>query len=614
VPSLACFLFFLFSLPWTYHAVFLTPGHGAPLDTVRYEVESGQLGTASTAEYLPVWVEQIPGPGAVPYDRAGHIPLRLIPPPETVGFSTSRLRLNVEEVLFQSPTPFTATFRIFYFPGWQVTLDGRPAPLLIDSPTGFISVQVPAGQHTVGVSRRPTAPHIAGTSISIAALLATIAIAIGDYRKAAAARPSSGDTQAQSDAARFAYGLKFTLLTALLPLALILARAAYLDRVETPFHHTRLTSLPNPTAVNYDTQLELIGFEFAPQAVSGERLPVTLYWRAIQPTADDYAVGVQLADRFGNRFGQSDSQHPGRVPTSRWAPDQYARDSHLLVSLDGTPPGDYRVLVTVYSNRPLSVVENGAPAGVEYVLGTVSVGRAPPQPPGPLTLVDFELAGDSVQVGDRLAFTALWNSGEQPPPGLTATLELIGLDGRTLVRDTHPPAGPDYPSDRWTPNERIRYPSSLTLPPDLPGGPARLRLSLTGAGGGVAAGPFDLGSILIIVPERSFDVPPMQTRVDHDFGGAIRLLGYDLSGESITLYWQSLEAVPAPLTVFVHRLSPDGSFLAGHDAAPGRPTTGWLPGEVIADRHPIGVGGRFEVGLYDPQSGERFGETFVTRR
>ena len=103
----------------------------------------------------------------------------------------------------------------------------------------------------------------------------------------------------------------------------------------------------------------------------------------------------------------------------------------------------------------------------------------------------------------------------------------------------------------------------------------------------------------------------MTQRVDHDFGATIRLLGYDLNSDSITLYWQSLKSVGQRLTVFVHKLDERGAFVAGHDCAPLRATTSWLPGEVITDVHPINVGGHFEVGLYDQRTSERYGEIFV---
>jgi hypothetical protein len=101
--------------------------------------------------------------------------------------------------------------------------------------------------------------------------------------------------------------------------------------------------------------------------------------------------------------------------------------------------------------------------------------------------------------------------------------------------------------------------------------------------------------------------------VNYDFNNAIRLLGYDTSGDSVTFYWQALKPVEMPLTVFVHHFADDGTFDAGNDSPPARAATSWLPSEVITDSHPIAVGDNFEVGLYDSATGERFGESYKVK-
>lgn len=68
-------------------------------------------------------------------------------------------------------------------------------------------------------------------------------------------------------------------------------------------------------------------------------------------------------------------------------------------------------------------------------------------------------------------------------------------------------------------------------------------------------------------------------------------------------------------TVFVHLLGPDGQVWGQVDLAPGggqRPTSGWLPGEVIVDRYtvPVEAGApsgiyRIEIGLYEAETGQR---------
>ncbi len=659
------FGFFLFSLPWTYHANFSPPSYAGPADTIKYEITSGQLGTASTAEYLPRWVAELPNPQTLLPKFTTAIPSRLTPLPPTITNYELRINFNSEELFYTAVVPSTLTFNLFYFPGWTATLDGLPIDIQPSTPTGLITVAAPAGQHTLRLSLQLTPPQRLGAFISLAALLALLAFTTLSLLRAClknAQSPSFGfappagtsqdklagrsqprglgwgaiikqalsrrptlathppqsqlrDTRHETRDTRYEsritdYGLRITFYISLLPLSLILLRFLYLDRAETVFHHANL--IPNPLSVNFDNQLELIGYEYEPRLVSGSQLPVILYWRALAPLTADYSTTVQLADRFGNRFGQSDSQHPNGVPTSRWTLDQYARDTHHLVSLVGAPPGNYRLLITVYSETPLNLLQEGAPVGVEYELGPVAVIPAAAQVSGPLGLADYQLAADKVAVGDELAFTALWQAGNDPLPRLTAAITLANDSGQSLLTEKRAPAGPDYPTEQWQPGALVRYPFSLTLPPHLPAGAARVSLALIDESGRVRAGPYPLGTITVLVPERSFDIPLMQYRADYDFAESIRLLGYDLAPDSITLYWQALQPVSKRLTIFVHELDTGGKLIKGHDAAPQRSTPGWLPGEVIVDVHPIFPGNRFEVGLYDPITGDRFGEPFLS--
>lgn len=116
----------------------------------------------------------------------------------------------------------------------------------------------------------------------------------------------------------------------------------------------------------------------------------------------------------------------------------------------------------------------------------------------------------------------------------------------------------------------------------------------------------------------------MQHASDARFGEGVRLLGYDVAPQGIqagapldvTLYWQSDRTPPAGAKVFVHLFGPDGVPVAQHDGVPGdgaRPMEGWLPGEVVVDRHVIAVpdvadvdGLTVGVGLYDPNTLQRW--------
>ena len=135
---------------------------------------------------------------------------------------------------------------------------------------------------------------------------------------------------------------------------------------------------------------------------------------------------------------------------------------------------------------------------------------------------------------------------------------------------------------------------------------------------------FRLADLRVKGTEHIYEVPSMEHQLGVVFGGFAELLGYDLAHEvasaqepvGLTLYWRAVsDAPPVAYTVFTHLLDGEGRLVGQHDGPPGggrRPTTGWVVGEIIVDRHemifkdPFYVGpARVEVGMYDPATLER---------
>ncbi|HEX2172754.1 MAG TPA: hypothetical protein VHL09_09955, partial [Dehalococcoidia bacterium] len=130
-----------------------------------------------------------------------------------------------------------------------------------------------------------------------------------------------------------------------------------------------------------------------------------------------------------------------------------------------------------------------------------------------------------------------------------------------------------------------------------------------------------------------------------NFGGAIELAGFDLTGAEpvaagpngavarlpagrtlgVRLVWLGRAPLSRAHAVFVQLLDPDGRLVAQHDAPPAagtRPVTGIIPGEYVPDDHPLPGSAHLApgaytliAGLYDPITGERLptpsGQTFV---
>jgi hypothetical protein len=84
---------------------------------------------------------------------------------------------------------------------------------------------------------------------------------------------------------------------------------------------------------------------------------------------------------------------------------------------------------------------------------------------------------------------------------------------------------------------------------------------------------------------------------------------------TLTLTWQAVTSVADDYTVFVHVLTPDGAKIAQRDTRPcdGEcPTDGWLPGEIVIERHQLTLAPdappgpyRLAVGLYLLETGDR---------
>jgi hypothetical protein len=85
------------------------------------------------------------------------------------GGASSRVKVSAAE-------PVTLQFYTYDYPGWQVTLDGQPTLHRPEPPFGLITVDLPAGEHTVLLRMGHTPPRTIGTIISVLALLLIIGL------------------------------------------------------------------------------------------------------------------------------------------------------------------------------------------------------------------------------------------------------------------------------------------------------------------------------------------------------------------------------------------------------------------------------------------------------
>ncbi len=332
-------------------------------------------------------------------------------------------------------------------------------------------------------------------------------------------------------------------------------------------------------------------------------------------------------------------------------------DHHGLLVPAGTPPGDYQLRLGVYraaDEQGLTVLdENSIPQGTEAVLGMVQVVSPGHQPPvealaiehplsadladseeGPvLRFLGYSLSERPLKPGQVLKLTLFWQALADVSRDYIVFVQLQDEKGRLWANRETSPVDGSYPTAGWQAGQLVRDPHDFVVPAAVPDGPYHLVVGLYRATDGerlaVVAGPqrgrdnLALTEVNILGREHDYLKPVVSHPLQARFGESIVLIGYDLEAQQarpgdklgLTLYWHALSPVDKSYTVFVHLLDADEVIQGWGDSLPGGgtlPTTSWLAGEYLRDRHEIAIkpeapSGEYliEVGLYEAISGAR---------
>ena len=136
---------------------------------ISYDVTSESLEEIQISQL--VFKEHIPR-GVQDWERFERLPLAgdglLATSPRAevavLEWSSHRRRIDIaaEELT-------EVVLRTFYFPGWEATIDGEPAPMSPVAPLYAIGLQVPPGDHQLDIRFGPTPIRVVGSVLSILA-------------------------------------------------------------------------------------------------------------------------------------------------------------------------------------------------------------------------------------------------------------------------------------------------------------------------------------------------------------------------------------------------------------------------------------------------------------
>ncbi|MBE2225469.1 MAG: hypothetical protein IAF02_28295, partial [Anaerolineae bacterium] len=385
----------------------------------------------------------------------------------------------------------------------------------------------------------------------------------------------------------------------------------------------------------------------AREMAADESLLVQSNWRAPEPVAGEFRETVRLIGPDGLLWSPKTAVSPRwyrePTPTNTWTRDQYADSQLLIEPIPGTPPGLYTIQMLLFDEEtlipvPLTTGETAIDLGTvqvtrpkEAATSTGSVGVLEPQYPlnqnwNSVTLSGVSLDREAAAPGDPFLLSLYWQVDEAPLADADVQLSLINEQGEAVFTRDLPPVRADFPTSQWQAGDAWLGQHAFRLPVALASGDYvwTLKWRLAEA----LAQDVVLGRLAITAPERLFTPPAVDVETDAQLGELATLLGVNLTIEpdtlQTTLVWQAAAEPPISYRVFVHLIDEDGQIVAQSDGEPAawtRPTTGWLPGEIILDTHTLSLANlpsgsyQLAIGLYDPYTGNRLtlanGETAV---
>ena len=443
----AIVLLFLAAVPLLYPRYHNNlPAFPSQLDMMAYEHTGGAIGTTSFGEYLPVWVQQVPQESPLETMYQSGAPIErldnaFLPPgaqilEATYGFNQADIRID-------TPEPMQAVFHTFYFPGWQATVDGQPAPTAAVTERGLIGVTLPEGQHQVRLSFTETPLRTTANWLSVIAFAAIVALFVLYF-----VRHHKADDRDSAEEVTHT-GKALAVLSGL-ALLLILAKFILFDYVDTPlkrtFDGTTVAGADVSTNMNFGHQANLLGYSLDSDGVeAGQSFALTPYWQARTLLNTDYSSLAQLVDGNKNLYAAQDNLHPGTFRSSRWQPWGFVQDPHSVPVPPGTPPGDYFLVTGLYDPATwtrLPVVEGGQPDWPDVVAVPVSVRKAARQPS--VTELDIGWPVDEA-FGKDLRLMGVTSERDSVIPGDFLRVAIF-LGGAERTR----PKLPDSPTAAWS--------------------------------------------------------------------------------------------------------------------------------------------------------------------
>lgn len=232
--------------------------------------------------------------------------------------------------------------------------------------------------------------------------------------------------------------------------------------------------------INYNNQIQLVGWDAPFDVPAGQPVAVTLYFQRTENKQRDVFAFAQLWNWENERIASSSEGNLLRwlYPPDQWAADDVVPYVLRFTTPDDVPPGAYFVAVGLrdHLTQQLPVIgADGAPVADIAIAGgvrSVEPGEVPALVEEPLGMFGDELAligFEQIVEGDRLIVRLQWQALAQPTGDYTAFVHLSNQDDELLAQSDVQPGGTRYPTSIWRIGEAIVSEHVLQRPAEQAG-------------------------------------------------------------------------------------------------------------------------------------------------
>jgi hypothetical protein len=391
-----------------------------------------------------------------------------------------------------------------------------------------------------------------------------------------------------------------------------------------------------PLEAHFNQLADLIGVTYSPEAVRGQSTFIDLFWRVRPDLAVDPSQPPSVRVRLQSESGLLWAEAAGLTafPASQWqAGDVWVQ--HMKLDLPpNMPPYSVQPELSIVTDQGMWPVVSGteAVARTTYALPPLAVTGQPAPFEMPTTtkaqfsdrlaLLEASVAG-TVTPGSPLFVGSTWQALRDLDQDYALQIQLLRPDETPVASVTQTLWANVYPTHYWHVGERITSNDPITVPLDLESGTYGVRVRVVATDGRTLGDGewIPVGRVQVSGRPHQFDPPPVDVRVGATFGEVAKLVGYRLDrsnarpgGEIVlTLIWQALQPTSDSYKVFTHLYDSQNALVGQHDSEPAgdAPTSSWLTGEYIVDRHVLPIDSsatgplHLDVGLYHAETLQR---------